>query len=277
MKTRFVAAAVAVLSICSVLSGCMRFFRDDYSGEYPELYSVAINSLLGTTGRYHHGAGTEDPKIVAYDEDSFGRKLFIYDENSRISMFSLIISQTSDEKNAYFYPDINFFSISFDEYRERNLASWSWPERSESDEEFNARRFTFFPEEAVEDLKRLNNWDLPLDLDRCVTVDIVRNKEKGPFKNSSLRGIYEEVLGEDGYNSHLVYHHFTDEYGRSIYLFCGYSQSEQTARDVLVLIQPDMTYDEGIGVMDLTDPTNYQQELKGFKEKNGWNLPLPQS
>jgi hypothetical protein len=82
-----------------------------YEGEYTDLYSVAAHSLLGTNDLIDDTFQFL-PEISILEEDSFGRWLFTYDENSIISHYSLIICQKSDEENVYFYPGYNFISAS---------------------------------------------------------------------------------------------------------------------------------------------------------------------
>jgi len=41
-----------------------------------------------------------------------------------------------------------------------------------------------------------------------------------------------------------------------------------------MMFQPDGSYDEVDGVLELTDLFNYQDELKAFKESNNWNQPM---
>ncbi|MDR0516579.1 MAG: hypothetical protein LBH25_05990 [Fibromonadaceae bacterium] len=39
-----------------------------------------------------------------------------------------------------------------------------------------------------------------------------------------------------------------------------------------MFFQPDGSYDEKNGFMELTDLNNYQDDLKAFKELNNWNV-----
>ncbi|MCL2518747.1 MAG: hypothetical protein FWF15_09310, partial [Oscillospiraceae bacterium] len=91
---RIIAIIIVIISIVS-LSSCIPSWlkrRRIYEGEYPELYSIAINTLLGARG-YGYSEQPFEPVIEIVDEDDYCRKLFIYFENSSISTYSLIISQ----------------------------------------------------------------------------------------------------------------------------------------------------------------------------------------
>jgi hypothetical protein len=48
-------------------------------------------------------------KII--EEDNYGRKLYFYYENRRVSTHTLVVSQKSDDKYAYYYPDNNYISM----------------------------------------------------------------------------------------------------------------------------------------------------------------------
>ena len=67
-KTILIAFIMLLISLCSC--GCA--FKE-YSGDYPDLYAVAINSVLWVNG-YSWGADFEcDPQIEKIDEDNYGR------------------------------------------------------------------------------------------------------------------------------------------------------------------------------------------------------------
>ena len=61
----------------------------EYKGEFPELYSVAINSVLGNIGYEAH----TDSIIAIIEEDGFGRILFSYTEERMT--YSILIIQKS--------------------------------------------------------------------------------------------------------------------------------------------------------------------------------------
>ena len=62
------------------MAGCSSSYGDgvgdDYHGEYPDLYSIAIHSLLGSTG-YYLSENAGDSFIEVIDEDNYGRKITI--------------------------------------------------------------------------------------------------------------------------------------------------------------------------------------------------------
>ena len=225
-----------------------------YNGEYPELYTVAIYSLLGSTG-YIQSERRFPAVIRTVEEDAYGRKMFIYYEQSHISTYSILISQNSDDEYAYFYPDYNFISVEKSKWQYTNTLG-----PPEDD----------FVIEEIEELKRKNDWGKEIELDRCVKVKIVREKESGPVEDKKLERVYYETLGEDvgPHVKYMIHFLITDSYGRSIYLWYGNSGSE-----IVMLFQPDSSYGEE-SLMELKELQNYQDELKAFKELNDWNQPF---
>lgn len=254
---------LSVIFILTLLSGCFIMPEDHYSGDYPELFTVAISSLLGARG-YSTSEIFHEALILVIDEDSYGRIMFYYTEDSEISSFNLLISQSSSETHVYFYPHFNFISLPLDEiYFERNVYGI-----------FNV----IFPEEMVEKLKQRNDWERPLNLEQAISVEIVRAKPTGPIPRAILREAHRESLGEHARGT-VHYRYFnSDNYGRSIYVFSkrvnARSESVSGNHHAVVLFQPDGTFDENLGVMELTDWFHYQEELKEFMEKNDWNQPL---
>ena len=83
----------------------------EYSGDDSDLYTVAINSVLYLNG-YSWGADFEcDPSIEIIDEDNYGRIMFSYYEKyykgANIAFSALIVCQNSNEKEVFYYEDIN--------------------------------------------------------------------------------------------------------------------------------------------------------------------------
>jgi len=249
--------SLIVLAILICTAGCVqRSVKYEYQGEYPELYSIAINSLLGAKGYYQAGEiGIQDPGITVIEEDEYGRKLFFYREAASVSTYNYIISQKSNDYYAYFYPDFNFISA---------------PEKD-------------FPDEEIEKLKTLNDWGMEINDDKCVRVEIVRKKPDGPVKISSLQKLYDRAFGDDAWNGFSLPPSYAlffikDDYGRSIYLgrsdLLGYEyEQENQYRYIVMLFLPDGSFNETTCLMDLNDLYEYQDDLKQFKGLNDWNKP----
>jgi len=253
---RAVAIILVLISIISIMNCVPSWLKRQriYEGEYLELYSIAINTLLGARG-YGYSEQPFQPRIEVIDEDKFGRKLFIYFENSSISTYSLIISQKNDDDYTYFYPDYNFISFTLELKVFDNISKF----------------FDQFPVEKIEELKRKNDWDMEIDESKCLKEKIVRKKDNGPINERKVLNICINVLGNDAY-PHLSSIEFfkTDDYNRAIYFGRGKISSN---RHIIMLFNPDGSYNESTGIMELFDIMNYQDELKNFKELNNWNKP----
>jgi len=238
----------------TILSGCVTFLiyssrtshRDGkYNGDYPELYSIAVNSVLGTRGYHPDSHGRFQSMVEIREEDSFGRVMFFYYEKNTISRLSLIISQKSDEEYAYYYPDYNFISIPGGK----------------------------FSDEKIEEMKRKNDWNMNIDIDRYEKVKIIRQKaEKGPVKKSQVKEFHRKVLGNDASGNHFTIFFTKDDYNRSMYVGFGRRRKDLSERYDILFFQPDGSYDDKNGVMELTDLNNYQDDLMAFKERNNWNI-----
>jgi hypothetical protein len=170
---------LVTIIIAFVTSGCL---NREYRGDYPELLTVAINSLLGATGRcgLHR---TPDPTIIIIEEDNYGRVLFFYNERGNVSRFSFLINQKSDEEYVYFYPHYNF--ISFEYATEIADLGMTAIERKA------------IPPEIFEELKSRNDWNQELNLEATIRARIVRQKEEGPVRDRTLTESYNIILGDD--------------------------------------------------------------------------------
>lgn len=105
MKQKMLGSIIIYLGISLLLVACDG--RAYYEGHDYDLFSVAVNSLLGVNGYGGKGSG---PKIQVIEEDNYGRKLFSYLGDGLGNSYSLLICQKSDDKYAYYYPDFNIIS-----------------------------------------------------------------------------------------------------------------------------------------------------------------------
>ena len=257
------------------LSGCRARY---YRGDYPELFTVALNSLLGARGVANNEI--DDPRIIVLEEDNYGRTLFMYGEGRGIGI-SILVSQKSDGNYVYFYPHHNFIIF---ETREEMTSR-------ESLDGVQMRHF--HPEiiEKIDELKERNDWNQELDLENSVKKEIdVSRRPQGPISRNTL----EEALGiawNNGEERELRRGTFvfltTDDYGRSVYLWYR-MESKRAYRErsgvsywrsylvghIVLLFQPNGSFDEQKGFMDLEDIYHYQTALREFKERNDWNQPF---
>ncbi len=151
-----------LISCFFVLFGCF-FNRENpfpYRGEYKELYTVAVYSIPDAVGYMHFGEGARNSDIYVWEQDDYGRTLFSYCEDDDNQIFGLVISQSYDENNVYFYPDINYALTFIDsEYYD-----------------YLKNKTEAFYLEAKDKLKEKNDWNKPLDKNKCVCYPITDHK-----------------------------------------------------------------------------------------------------
>jgi len=249
--TKIISVLLVLLLLTIVLTSCFQGVR--YTGDYPELFSVAIGSALGTRGFVEAGIESSreaEPSVWVLEEDDFGRVLFGYSEGGvsrevgsgksasrRVRVY--LVAQRSEGNYVYFYPHYNFIigvgsGIHIhDRYFEDLLRV--------SNEDLYA-------------LKEANSWNQEMSDDTAFErVRIVRRKERGPV-TSEIRVDWMIYLR-------------TDRFGRSVYAISSdYSHT-------VYLFQPDNSLDWETGFIEMTDLFNYQTELRLFMEANGWNMP----
>ena len=121
-------------------ASCDMFYK--YRGDEYDLFTVAMNSLLGMTGKSFR----RPPVLEIKETDNYGRTLFYYYESDEVSRHHFIISQKSDSEFVYYYEDYNFISSS-------NI------EISNDD---------------IENLKYANDWNEPIDETRLLKKKIVK-------------------------------------------------------------------------------------------------------
>jgi hypothetical protein len=193
--------------------------------------------------------------IVVLEEDDYGRVLFSYDEGpsrggSLMTNTNHVIMQKKDGNYVYFYPYYNFITSSEEGHR------WE------------------FTDEETEALKEANSWNQELsDESEFVRVRISRQKGEGSIAVERLGEVYSKVF-PSSYTSRIrenMIFFRTDDYGRSIYLGVGIGEKRGTY--IVVLFQPDHSFNFETGVHEIINLGSYQTELRLFMESNGWDTP----
>ncbi len=255
-KMCFVFVSIIILFI---FSGCYIVVPYHYDGDYPDLLTEAINSILWAEGYIIDGEPIYDPFIEVMDEDDYGRILFKYSEDLDGEIYSLLILQASDDSKIYYYEDINY--LLYDNVTDSEKVQ------------------TFLSE---------NDWDKEINYDKCISIAInVEKDEDGPlcdglFRskciNNCIETFFEEATGAGYRFSRFLQE---DEYGRSIYVAFGYEDKYVDGVysgtgdriEAVLLFNPDGTYDSSIGffILDQSIQYDYKQDLIVLKSDNGWN------
>ncbi|MCH3977138.1 MAG: hypothetical protein LKE36_06045 [Bacilli bacterium] len=150
------------------LTGCSDLYKG-YTGEHPDLYSVAINSKEDFLG-YIRSEVRHQPVVESLEEDHYGRQLFVYSEGQGTSGdVYLIISQYATDENAYFYYGINYISEEIIEGNYIHLYGSKKP--ATIDNPYNE-----FAIDEINELKQSNDWGEEIDISKCTQVEIVNEK-----------------------------------------------------------------------------------------------------
>ncbi len=257
---------LVVIFMVLSFSGCNEEFV--YTGENADLYTVAVNSVLGATGKWRFEAGYWNPMVKIIERDDYGRTMFLYYESQLIYDVNhvLIISQVTENGKVFYYPDYNFIIGNVDEFiaqdatTEREGYTYYYP----LDEQGNFITFRAeFLSEQVEKLKSDNDWNKEMNLDKCISQSITTQKEQ-PLSERGKATLYQEVFGE--YSSSLsrnVEYLTKDDSGKELFLVVNNDKSVQDCRMVI-------TDGENIHSKKINDLSNYQKELAVFKAENGW-------
>ena len=161
-------AILLVLIYLMGLSGCF-FNRENpysYRGEHKELYTAAVYSIPNAVGYMHHGEGAYNSDIYIWEQDEYGRTLFSYCEDYGNQVFGLVLCQTFDEGNVYFYPDINYV-LTFIESEHLYEGA--------KDDHLKNKTEDFYLENR-DQLKARNDWNEPIDKSKCVSYPITDHK-----------------------------------------------------------------------------------------------------
>ena len=280
-----------LMSLLLELSGCV--IDRTYSGEYPELYSVAVHSIPSAEGFMYHGEGAFDSRIYVWEQDDYGRTLFSYCEDYGDRVFALVICQTFDDQNVYFYPDANYILT---------VLESEFVYAVSSDDHLKIRTEDFYLENK-DVLKEANDWNKPLDKTKCAHYPITNKKTFGK-KVRSLNSVqcneilneYSKTLNLPNPDEYPHQHHDVlqvDENGKILHMIRGshphYDNPNWSKTDAYtyyqielwVITDCDGNYDKENGVMVMYSSANENDlfiynasDILAFKEKNGWKAPF---
>jgi len=283
---RYKVTSGIVLSTIGIILGCFYTFfflisftgdpsSSHYQGEYIDLSTEARSSILGSYLEFFS-------TIEIIEEDSYGRTMFIYVGNSiayadsiygsKGNLFAIIISQKTDKDYVYYYPDYNFILYAYDAQS-----------RLTRDE---LLQYAFDPTIAadIEALKKRNDWEKPINNEKCVKVKVSRfNKEQDVRKIVSNRTLVSEDAKQKAYGlatgfpEDSKYYSFcylaSDKYDRHLYFFRNLKDDGSYEKSYVVIFNKDSSFDRDRGVIEIANVWDYQEDLKAFKEQNNWNRP----
>ena len=283
-----------ILFTCSLgLSGCV-FNRENpfpYRGEYKELYTTAIYSIPDAEGYMYHGEGAYDSVIYIWEQDDYGRTLFSYCEDYSDQVFCLIISQTCDDSNVYFYPEMNY-ELTFIE-SEHLYEGVKEDHLKNKTEEFYLQN--------KDKLKEENDWNKPIDKSKCISYPITDYKALGKNTYSLSSVECNKILNDYSKTLNLanpstVPHRYNsilqvDADGKILHEIYGVHQhhdnpdwkktDEYTSYSITlwVITDKDGNYDKEKGVMVMYSNESNNgficnaEDVLEFKKQNNWTYP----
>lgn len=233
---------ILVVIMLILLCSCDRFHN--YKGDDYDLFTVATNSMIGTKGAVF--MRPDGPTLTVKENDSYGRTLFYYWENSSFSTHSILICQKAEGDYVFYYEDCNFIS------------------KGENN----------FTDEEINKLKEANDWNKELDESKMIKKPIIKNKQKinRKYETSTIEEALERVTygaldGGYEYGFH-EYCYSNENNSKNLFLVCMRASGQQE-KNLLVILNNDCSYGNNC-VMELKDYKNYQEDLKQFKEINNW-------
>ena len=242
------ALKILCLAICSIFilipfSGCV--YRG-YSGKYPDLFTAAINSVLWNCGHSQGADRPIDSKIEILETDEYGRTLFTYMEaryTRRTMKYSaLLVAQYTSDDQVFYYEDCNYI------VKDRSVS-------------------LTFGQNEMEHLKEINDWNKPINADKCIGKTIIRKKQtNSEIENAVINKVITEYDASD-------YQHFTfadyltdDKNGNSIF----YGIIDRSSSEEVIFFVAFVSANGEIKIFTPSDLFNYNEELKAFKAENGW-------
>ena len=168
---------LGVMEIAVVVMAVLFFWNltrpyKGYTGEYPQLFTVAVRSIPGARG-YIPSEVPHQPAISLIEEDSFGRQMFCYCESvGDDAVIYLFVCHGFDDENAYYYEGAyTYAAINGNPHSRIHLRGEKYPAQIEYP-------MLDFTDVQVEILKEANDWNSELNLSKCTKAPIVRKVEK---------------------------------------------------------------------------------------------------
>ena len=248
---------VFIICVIIVILVIKVYFIGPSVREHQDLYTVAIHNFLGAYGYGTNGEIPMSPAIGVVETDSYGRVLFYYSEGLGPHGCGYGILQKSDGEYAYYYEDDCVFPAKDDWNGNGEITHEEW-----------------LNETQLAQLKARNDWDLPLNDNKCSKALIVSQKPEGMLKRKDADflnavSLYFAAQGRAAPKScSSEVFQTADLFGREMYVF--YTEDAW----YVVIFGPDGSCSGSQAVMEITDNWNYREALKSFKQVNGWNLPL---
>lgn len=239
----------------------------EYSGDYPAAYTVAINNFFGSAGHSSNGEIIGSSEIGIIETDSQGRVLFYYHEGILDEGCGYGILQKTVDGYAYYYEDDCVLCAEDD---------WSGSGEVTHEEWFTVEELNAF--------KERNDWEQKINEEKCTKKAVVSKKpgEKLKLKEKDFEKVTKDWLINNGFLiksdkrvCSTKNFFMADDYGREIY--CIYVNEYRLAGVIkgpiilAVMFMPDSSCDADVSVIRINDMQNYREQMKAFRQENGWD------
>ena len=264
MAKKMLLISMVIFLIPAFLSGC---FKIGYKGENPELYTVAIYNFFGAHGYGSNGEIHIPAELGVIEEDSYGRVLFYYDEGIVDEGCGYGILPKSADGYAYYYEDDCILCAKND---------WQGNGEVTYEEWFTAEELSAF--------KARNDWDQLIREEKCTKKAVLSRKpgEKLNLEKKDFEKATKDWLTNNGFpikSDKRIYttkeFFMADDYGREIYcIYVNETCLDATIDERIVLavmFMPDGTCDPTVSVICIDDMKNYRDQMKAFRQSNGWD------
>lgn len=266
--------SVIILTALISMTGCI--YRG-YRGDYPELCSMAWANIPALRGVSSNGEISLDPTVIPIEEDEYGRRLFLYFE-TRSNYFYLIISQKTEGRLIYYYPDDCYLPCYFDDDALYHGDIGSLDEM-----------LSLVSEEDISLLKAENDWGMAINPEKCHSTEIINKKSEGRIDPTDTE--MEEYV-EEYYSLTSRYLHpkntslvwtvsfvTADDFGRELFFVTSHITDYYDKHEVtyyytlLVVLMPDGSCD--CSTIRMADNIyDCADEVKQIKAENGWSCPI---
>ena len=184
----------------------------------------------------------------------YGRIMFTYYEKyyvgADISFSSLIICQQSNEKDVFYYEDINYI-IKEQTLYEQNLNG--------------------FDDEEIDQLKAVNDWNKEINLERCIKKEITKYKPIIPYEKEVKSKILTEFNLKDKEYS-LFVNFLTSDSDKANFIIYGFVRmNNEDGIYFIGLVESNNELVEKINFLIPLNVFDYKTELLEFKKINNRN------
>ncbi|MBQ8915493.1 MAG: hypothetical protein IJ046_04860 [Clostridia bacterium] len=241
-----------------------------YTGDHPELYTVAVTNVFGARGYTSNGEVGYSPDVQIIEEDDFGRVLFVYNERywgDDGFGAAFVIMQMSDNDFAYFYDECCSTYVG-EAYEIEKIIADADPD-------------------VIEELKVKNDWNCKPDPIKYKSWEIVIKKPKSRQKIEEyyIDPVIYEYAREHGYegtdDDAFKYSVFSsrDKYGRELFYVYARTADDITdgetvygSYDYAVIVDPEGGYTKE-SLVRIDDMAKADSLIGDLKAACGWDTP----